>query len=441
MATLTSYVDGHWVPDPATTALLHGSTPVQSPIQPTNQRVYTAGVTLSGYSGRLLPAPPSTVSASGELSPVVTPSGVVASLPVHAGNSYSVTAVIPSPVVDSPSTSASTGTDTALGTIPSVVNSLARSITAGQSSPLGKAEALTDFFRSGRFHYKVTATQPVGVDPLVAFLSQTRTGSCEQFAGAFAVMARASGLSTRIAIGFTPGRLIDGVTIVRGSDAHAWPQVLMDGSWVSFEPTPQLPSGELSPPGILGPAGLGHPNPTGPGPGSHVSIPVTAPTSTTPPSTVPTSVIASGDRSIGILGIVLLLLTTIVTSILVLRRRTRRRPIDRVIAAWTDIDRALAKRGFARPVWRTPIGHVHALSGSRLSEQARAALEDMVGVATLLQNMAYGSSDTSSAEVEQAIETGRRARRAVLAGALSGSGKDGLQHVPQPHELTGSLGH
>jgi len=442
VATLTSYVGHLWVPDPATTALLHRSVPNRSPTASTNQRLYTAGVTLSGYSGRLLPVPPSTVAGSGELSPVVTPSGVVATLPVHAGSSYTVTAVIPSPVVDSPSTPASTGTYTALGAIPAIVTSLARSITGGQTTTLGKAEALTDFFRSGRFHYKVTATQPVGVDPLVAFLSQTRTGSCEQFAGAFAVLARASGLSTRVAIGFTPGRLINGVTVVRGSDAHAWPQVLIGGGWVSFEPTPQLPSGELSPPGILGPAGLGQSNPTGPGPEAHVSIPaVTAPTPTIPPSTVPTPVASTTDLSIGILGIVLLLLATIVTSILILRRRTRRMPIDRVIAAWTDIDRALAKRGFARPVWRTPIGHIHALSGLRLSEQSRAALVDLERIATLLQNVTYGSSDVSSADFEQAVEAGRRARRAILAGALFVSGNDDLGAEHQNHEFTGSSGY
>ncbi len=136
-------------------------------------------------------------------------------------------------------------------------------ITGGQTSPLDKAEALTDFFRSGEFHYKIDATQPGGVDPLVAFLTRTRTGSCEEFAGAFAVLAREAGLTARVAVGFTPGRTVNGVTVIRGSDAHAWPQVLIGATWVSFEPTPQLPSGELTPPGVLGPAGLGHANPTG----------------------------------------------------------------------------------------------------------------------------------------------------------------------------------
>ena len=369
-------------------------------------------MTLSGYSGQLLPAPPSTVTASGATSPVVTTSGVVATLPVHAASSYEVAAVVPTPVVDSPSGTLPSSADTALGPIPAVVDSLALSITAEQSSPLEKAEALTDFFRSGRFHYEVTTTRPAGVDPLVAFLTQNRTGSCEQFAGAFAVLARASGLPTRVAIGFTPGRPNGGVTVVRGSDAHAWPQVYIDGSWVSFEPTPQLPSGELSPPGVLGPSGLGQPNPTGPGAPPHVSIPVvTAPTATSPSPTVVTPATSRADPAAVIPWIVLLFVIAIAASVLARRRRIRRTPIDRVVAAWTSIDRALERRGLARPVWRTPIGYVHTLSRSPQTEQAHAALTDMASVATILQNVTYGSADLSTAEVEQAEGAARRARR------------------------------
>jgi hypothetical protein len=64
---------------------------------------------------------------------------------------------------------------------------------------------------------------------------------------------------------------------------------------------------------------------------------------------------------------------------------------------------------------------------------------DMERIATILQSVTYGSSDVSSAEVEQAIDSGRRARRAFLAGALSGSGNDDLGAEHQPNELTGSL--
>jgi transglutaminase-like putative cysteine protease len=437
VTTLTTFVGDQWVPDPETDALLRGAAPVPTAAAPGHGQLFTAGVTLTGYSGRLLPAPPDTVSVSGGASPVVTSSGVVASVPVHAGTSYTASAIVPSPVADAPSNTPAPGAYTSLPPIPPVVASLASSITAGQDTPLDKAEALTDFFRSGRFHYKVVASQPVGADPLVAFLTQTRTGSCEQFAGAFTVLARASGLATRVAVGFTPGRPSNGATLVRGGDAHAWPEVLIDGRWVSFEPTPQLPSGELSPPGVLGPAGLGHPNPTGPGTQPSVSIPVvTQPPPTRPPSTVPVTV-ASAGFNFDVLWIALLIVSALSAVLIFLLRRSRRTPIDRLVVAWTSVDRALARRGLARPEWRTPIGHVTALSKLLQTEQGQAALADLTAVANLLQNVAYGPYELLPADVQWAVGAARRARKAILAGAVAAAAGYDPGLSSRPHEFTG----
>jgi transglutaminase-like putative cysteine protease len=424
VATLTAYEGGRWVPGQATDALLHGSAAPRRTVATTGRDRYTADVSLLGYSGRLLPAPPSTVAAAGPVSPVVTSDGVVAGSPVHLGSSYTVTAAVPSPVADSPSDAAEPGASVALGPIPAVVTSLARSVTGGLSSPLDEAEALTDFFRSGRFRYDVDARPPVGVDPLVSFLTGTRTGSCEQFAGAFAVMARASGLPARVAVGFTPGRQTDGETVIRGSDAHAWPQVLIGGSWVSFEPTPQLPSGELAPPGVLGPAGLGQPIPAVPGTPPRVPAPVTTPTPTVPPTAVPRPAVArqGGVGAAGIASAVVLLVAAATVAVLMVRRRRRGgSPTDRVMAAWTSIDRALTRRGLSRPVSHTPLGHVRALAGRPQGDQGRAALADMATVATDLQNATYGTTVLSPDEVERAEQACGRARRAILDGALSES--------------------
>ena len=427
VAALTTFVSDQWVPDPATAAVLRGSTTGQASAPPVIKHVFTARVTLSAYRGRLLPAPPSTIAAAGATDPVVTPVGVVATAPLISGGSYSTTAVAPSAVADSPAGSTSPPTDTELGPIPAVVRSTALSITGGQSTPLDKAEALTDFFRSGHFHYKIDARPLAGSDPLVAFLTQTRTGSCQQFAGAFAVLARASGLSARVAIGFTPGRPSDGISVVRGSDAHAWPQVLISGSWVSFEPTPQLPSGELSPPGVLGPSGLGQPNPTGQGSQPPVSVPVVpTPTPTFPPLAAPAPLAVHPVGSGVLWGITFLLLAAIAAVVLVLWRRRRRAPIDRVVAGWQAIDRALERRSMARPRWCTPMGHVRSLSDRQQDEQASSALGDMATVATALQDVTYGSVELPPDAVERAVRASRRARRAILAGALSGSREPGF---------------
>ena len=87
-------------------------------------------------------------------------------------------------------------------------------------------------------------------DPLTGFLFDTHAGFCQQFAGAFAVLARLDGLPTRVAVGFTTGGLgRRGVYRVRGADAHTWPEVYFGPTvgWVSFEPTP---GGAGAPPSV-----------------------------------------------------------------------------------------------------------------------------------------------------------------------------------------------
>jgi transglutaminase-like putative cysteine protease len=114
---------------------------------------------------------------------------------------------------------------------------------ASARTPYDRAMALQGYLRSSWFTYDQTVGPGAGADALSAFLFQTRRGYCEQFAGAFAAMARAVGLPTRVAVGFTWGaRDPEETTLyrVRGVHAHAWPEVYFHGyGWVPFEPTPQ----------------------------------------------------------------------------------------------------------------------------------------------------------------------------------------------------------
>lgn len=130
-------------------------------------------------------------------------------------------------------------TDLPEGFSPSV-RELALEVTAGQPSQYAKARALQDHFRDGSFRYDLNVERGHDGDALERFLFDTRTGYCEQFAGAFAAMARAAGLPARVAVGFTPGEQdADGRFVVRGANGHAWPEVYLDGyGWVPFEPTP-----------------------------------------------------------------------------------------------------------------------------------------------------------------------------------------------------------
>jgi hypothetical protein len=120
----------------------------------------------------------------------------------------------------------------------------------------------------------------------------------------------------------------------------------------------------------------------------------------------------------GVLAIVLLVLAAIAAAVLARRRRSRMTPIDRLVATWGSIDRALTRRGVARPMWRTPMAHVCELASQPGGDQALAALEDMAVVASMLEQVTYGSVDLTSEEVERAARAGGRARKAILAGML-----------------------
>lgn len=81
-----------------------------------------------------------------------------------------------------------------------------------------------------------------GKDPLADFLFNVRSGHCEYFSTAMAVMLRTQGIATRVVNGFLPGDYNEtaGAYTVRQSDAHSWVEVYLPetNSWVTFDPTP-----------------------------------------------------------------------------------------------------------------------------------------------------------------------------------------------------------
>ena len=81
-----------------------------------------------------------------------------------------------------------------------------------------------------------------GPDPLADFLFNVKTGHCEYFSTAMAVMLRTYGVAARVVNGFLPGEYNEaaGAFTVRQSDAHSWVEVYFPESraWVTFDPTP-----------------------------------------------------------------------------------------------------------------------------------------------------------------------------------------------------------
>lgn len=113
---------------------------------------------------------------------------------------------------------------------------------AGATSTYEKALALQNYFRDpSLFSYDLEVANGHSAERIEDFLFEVRVGYCEQFSGSFAAMARALGIPSRVAVGFTPGEYDPAIDayVVSGRHAHAWPEVWIDDiGWLRFEPTP-----------------------------------------------------------------------------------------------------------------------------------------------------------------------------------------------------------
>jgi transglutaminase-like putative cysteine protease len=455
VGVLTEWRDGRWLPDQATLDALHGRAPaVATPGLPTpSSHTFDVTVTVADLSSRLLPVPPTTARVDVPGGAVVDAEGAVAPTPSALDERYGATAVVP-PVISAGTVSSTTGLSAQqldpyllMPSVSPVVTELARQIASSATTPLAQAESLVDWLRSGSFRYTLAPPPPgpsssPSADRLVTFLTVTRAGTCEAFAGAFAVMARSLGLPTRVAVGFTEGHSSHGVSTVRGADAHEWPEVYLGSAlgWVSFEPTPQLPSGELSPPSVVGPTGIALP-PTSPP--TAVTVPPSTPVvPTSSPSTATLPRVAKGGAKLApspastpapwLWASVAAVVMIVVALGLVTRRRRRRRPrqataSQRVLWSYQQAEQELRRSGAARPGWRPPPAHARALlstaqdvlagtggaPSSVAGDELLAALRDLVALAETLEHASYSGVQPTPDDVLQAEDAGMRIRRTL----------------------------
>jgi hypothetical protein len=285
IAVLTRFDGDAWLPDPTTEAAVEAfalpsrtrSVPGLPALpEPAPSRTFEATVTIANLQSTLLPLPPTTVSVAADAD-MVPGFGAVQAVESPPGQRYTTAARIPvTPNLGSKSSrssapagpaSAGSGVSTTalapylqLPDLPAAVIKLAHQIVASAGTPAAEAAALARWFDSGRYRYTLSPPTSAGsTDPLSSFLFTTRAGFCQQFAAAYAVLARIDGLPTRVAVGFTTGTAKGhGEYHVTGADAHVWPEVYLGPAtgWTSYEPTP---------------AGAGEPNGIGVNSGSRAS--------------------------------------------------------------------------------------------------------------------------------------------------------------------------
>lgn len=120
--------------------------------------------------------------------------------------------------------------------------SLAKRIGRNAATNEQKIAAVSRHFAD--FRASLAAVAGVGQGPrhpVETFLVETKSGHCELFATATALMLRELGVPARVVTGFRVARPAGSVVMARSSDAHAWAEAWTDrGGWQPVDTTPAM---------------------------------------------------------------------------------------------------------------------------------------------------------------------------------------------------------
>jgi transglutaminase-like putative cysteine protease len=318
-------------------------------------------ITITGLTGRLLPAVPTPTTITGARVAYDAASGtLIRPESLTAGLHYTATSQVPNPdlnrlpVADVPSGDGVSRFLAFGADVPDQVEKLAEHLAEGNGAPYDRAVAIETFLAE---HYRHVADAPSGhaYPNLRHFLFGRRDiggqkGTSEQFAAAYAVLARLTGLPSRVVVGFTTPA---GGGPVTAGDALAWPEVYFDGlGWVAFDPMPKNDEvrpveEDFTPPTPSPPPSQSEPPPPTADDSASAAPVIAAPPVRGGPSAV---IVASGTS-----GGVLLLIAGAAGAVAGVRGARRRRrlaegsPGQRIAGAWLEFTDALRLAGRAVP--------------------------------------------------------------------------------------------
>lgn len=293
------------------------------------------------------------------------------------------------------------------------VGALALEWTRGAQSDRERVSMILSRLRdSGAFTYSLEMPEVGERVPLDVFLFEARRGHCEYFSTAMAVMLRSQGIPTRNVTGFLGGRwnTYGGYYALSQAEAHSWVEARVGGRWVTVDPTPAARSEIVAEASWLA---FGRElldaarvrwfqDVVGYDLRSQVhlfanlrrSMGGARPSSDTQ---------ASGDGQstrwpLALIIAVLLALMAFLALRLLRRRRAARALVDdpdarRAVELLGQLERALEKRGWARPPHRTPREHAEELAARELG--AATLVSEVVGryVATRYGGAALGEEE------------------------------------------------
>jgi protein-glutamine gamma-glutamyltransferase len=116
---------------------------------------------------------------------------------------------------------------------------LSRQLLEGAETQEDYVQAVLRYLGDESFTY--TESPPPAARTLDGFLFDAKTGYCQQYSGAMALLVRMAGIPARVVTGFSTGATDTKTNeyVVRDFDAHSWVEVYYpEWGWITFDPTP-----------------------------------------------------------------------------------------------------------------------------------------------------------------------------------------------------------
>lgn len=269
---------------------------------------------------------------------------------------------------------------------PDIVTVRAQEFAGSATAPIAQLEAIRvalatqGFLSHGRASDSVPSRAGHGADRISELFDRPQmVGDEEQYASAFALMARSLGYPARVVMGFAPEIAEGQQTVeVTGDDVTAWVEVAFDRvGWVAFDPTPeetdvpqdQVPQPQSEPqPQVRQPPRLDDDEEDLLSP---VELEETDDEDNGLPFNLPGWVIGVGVSvlSLAALVVIPMLVIALLKAQRLKRRRTTGPGHDRVAGAWEELVDRCAELGYDVPARQTRIHQARGLE-AQLGERA-----------------------------------------------------------------------
>jgi hypothetical protein len=245
-ASYNTYFGAAWLARNATFAPLQSTAPTRWPLVSTApDHMATARVTIHDYSERPNPvlSLPAGTSAIENLNAITVQRNALGAVQIVREPGYFSYAA---------AYSSETAGEAALDAAPTAddlrLPAKEREAYAAVAAELGlsaqaaasSAERVKYFFAHGYQYATFQKDAAIAGSPMVDFLHRSKSGHCEYFATATALLLRAGGIPARYATGFAVSEksALENAYIVRQRHAHAWVRAYVNGAWIDIDTTP-----------------------------------------------------------------------------------------------------------------------------------------------------------------------------------------------------------